>query len=298
MTTKRLFPLIIILLSMVGTKTLAYDIAVKNAAGVNIFYNYINEGTELEVVGCPSSTVVIPEEVTFMNRTRKVTSIGYRAFYHRDDLTSVTIPSTVNRIGWDAFYGTSLTSVTIPSSVTYIGGFAFYYCKKLTSVTILCGKTIIGERAFYFCSGLTSVHISDLESWCSIYFDTYYDAKDYKSNPLYNAQHLFLKGKEIKDLVIPDSVSSIKSGAFYGCKGLTSVTIPNHVKSIGEKVFAYCDIPKVVSKIENPYDIDINTFSDNTFFNATLYVPEGTIEKYKATEGWKKFKFIEEGNGN
>jgi len=48
--------------------------------------------------------------------------------------------------------------------------------------------------------------------------------------------------------------------------------------------------------IENPFVINSKTFSDNTFNNVTLYVPEGTIDKYKATEGWSKFAFIEERN--
>ena len=59
----------------------------------------------------------------------------------------------------------------------------------------------------------------------------------------------------------------------------------------------------VISQIENPFTItgkssDNRTFSKNTFNNATLYVPKGTIEKYKATEGWKDFLFIEEGDGS
>lgn len=61
-------------------------------------------------------------------------------------------------------------------------------------------------------------------------------------------------------------------------------------------------MPEVISKIENPFKIfgkssDYKTFSLNTFNNATLYVPAGTIDKYKATEGWKDFVFIEEENG-
>ena len=51
----------------------------------------------------------------------------------------------------------------------------------------------------------------------------------------------------------------------------------------------------IISKIENPFDIEANTFSNNTYINATLYVPAGTIDKYRTTEGWKKFMFIEEG---
>jgi hypothetical protein len=55
--------------------------------------------------------------------------------------------------------------------------------------------------------------------------------------------------------------------------------------------------------IENPFAIrgktsDYRTFFQNTFNNATLYVPKGTIDKYKATDGWKDFVFIEEGNGS
>ena len=247
---------------MVGTKAFAYDIAVENADGVTIYYNYINDGTELEVTykttdyKSYSGSVVIPKEVTYMNRTRKVTSIGKSAFEYCSGLTSVTIPNSVTSIGNYAFAGCSdLTSVTIPNSVTSIGDYAFYHCYGLTSVTIPNSVTSIGESAFAGCSDLTSVTIGN-------------------------------------------GVTSIGESAFAGCFGLTSVTIPNSVTSIGRRAFYGWDLPEVISKIENPFEIYTSTFTNNTFFNATLYVPKGTIEKYKAREGWKKFIFIEEGNGS
>ncbi len=52
----------------------------------------------------------------------------------------------------------------------------------------------------------------------------------------------------------------------------------------------------MISLIENPFNVG-SVFSLNTLYNATLYVPIGTIDKYKATEGWKSFSFIEEGTG-
>ena len=132
--------LLTLLMSMAGIKAYAYDIAVENADGVNIYYNYYNEGKELEVTFLSSNhsyqdnknayvgNVVIPEEVTYMNRTRKVTSIGSDAFKY-SSLTSVTIPNSVTSIGGSAFYYcSSLTSVTIPNSVTSIGSYAFEYC--------------------------------------------------------------------------------------------------------------------------------------------------------------------------
>ena len=71
--------------------------------------------------------------------------------------------------------------------------------------------------------------------------------------------------------------------------------------SIGNHAFDGADISTVISLIENPFTINGKTSSDrtftlNTFNNATLYVPIGTIDKYKASEGWRDFVFIEEGN--
>ena len=102
---KQLLLFAMILLPLVAS---AHDIEVQNADDVTIYYNYINDSTELEVTfrgrGFDSysneyqGNVVIPEEVTFMNRTRKVTSIGYWAFFRCSGLTSVTIPNSMTSI--------------------------------------------------------------------------------------------------------------------------------------------------------------------------------------------------------
>ena len=98
-------------------------------------------------------------------------------------------------------------------------------------------------------------------------------------------------------VTIPNSVKTIGIYAFYGCSNLISVTIPNSVKTIGNHAFDRIDMPTVVTLIDEPFDIDAEVFSLNTRKNATLYVPTGTIDKYKATEGWKEFLYIEEGSG-
>ena len=90
---------------------------------------------------------------------------------------------------------------------------------------------------------------------------------------------------------------------FYGCSGLTSVTIGNSVTSIGSNAFNGCSgLTSVISLIEKPFKISgksssYRTFHLDVFNNVTLYVPVGTIDKYKSTEGWKDFLFIEEGTG-
>ena len=220
--------------------------------------------------------------------------IAGNAFSGCNGLTSVSIPNSVIIIGDVSFSGcSSLISITIPNSVTSIGEKAFDGCSSLESVAIGSGVVRIEYDAFRNCNNLTSVHITDLATWCNIHFMM--EGNIYGSNPLRIAHHLYLNGKEIKDLIIPQSVTSISEYAFWGCSGLTSVTIPNSVNSIGVAAFAGCNsLTSVVSEIEKPYKISNSTFSDDIYTVAELIVPQGTKDAYQATEGWNNFTMITE----
>ena len=220
--------------------------------------------------GCSSLTSVeIPNSVT---------SIDERAFDYCYNLISVTLNSnslvsanrntgvsfskifgsqvleyiigdSVMSIGNDAFYcNKTMTSVIISNSVTNIGENAFRDCENLTSVKIGTGVSRIKGAAFYGCNNLTSVNISDIAKWCTI---------DFENNPLSYAKHLFLDDIEITNLVIPESVNTISSGAFRNCIGLVSVTIPNSVTSIRSGAFYGCTglttitVPGSVNTIES-----------------------------------------------
>ena len=111
----------------------------------------IEDGVLIEYTG-KDKDVVIPDSVI---------SIGYRAFYECENLTSITIPDSVTSIGDCAFSDcTSLTSITIPDSVTSVGDCAFSDCTSLTSITIPDSVISIGERAFEDCTSLTSIKIA------------------------------------------------------------------------------------------------------------------------------------------
>ena len=267
---------------------------------------YSDENTEIKDLVIPNSVTSIGNiafigcfGLTSITIPSSVTSIGESAFNSCLCLTSVTIGNSVTSIGNYAFSGCSgLTSVTIPNSVTNIGKSAFYGCAGLTSVTIPNSVTSISEYTFYNCSGLTSVAIPN--SVTSIGEYTFYNCSGLTSVTIPNSVtsidgYTFLECSSLTSVTIPNNVTIIGVSAFSGCKGLASVTIGSSVKHIGQHAFHDCDIPEIISKIKDPIDINGNAFSNNTYNNATLYVPIGTTGKYKTKNGWKEFVFIEEG---
>ena len=218
-----------------------------------------------------SGEVVIPESVVYVGNEYSVTSIGEWAFANCSGLTSITIPNSVTSIGQHAFFDCfGLTSVTIPNSVTSIGGGAFIGCSGLTSVTIGNSVTSIGYGAFEGCYGLTSVTIpNSVESIGWYAFSGCYGLTEMKvdaNNSKYDSRegcnaiietssNTLISG--CQTTVIPNSVTSIRYGAFQHCYGLTSITIPNSVTSIEEDAFSGCTgltsvtIPNSVTIIGN-----------------------------------------------
>lgn len=305
-------------MNLLGTKAFAYDIAVENDDSVTIYYNYIHAAKELEVTykknnsldGGYSGKVVIPSEVTFKGITRKVTSIGKRAFYHSPYVTEVILPSTVNTIcEWAFGEIISLTSLNIPNSVTTIKDCAFGDCRNLTSITIPSSVKIIGQGVFLGCDVLESIEV-DAEN-------SVYDSRYGCNAIIESASNTLISG--CNKTTLPNDITTIDALSFAYCYELTSINIPNGVKTIGDKAFLNCErlasvtIPnsvtkigyyaftnwsytklKIISHIEDPTGDTGNGFGD-LYLSATLYVPEGTLEKYKSADGWKNFANIIEG---
>lgn len=133
-----------------------------------------------------------------------------------------------------SFFGCDISSVVIPESVTSIGAFSFLGCSGLKSVIIPGSVTSIGDNAFTDCKSLDKATFASVEALCNIDFVN--DA----ANPLFYAQHLYINGEEVTDLVIPESVTTIGNYAFNACTNLKSVVIGNSVQTIGWQAFSWC----------------------------------------------------------
>ncbi len=257
----------------------------------SISYVVDNSTLTAEVKSVDNSlrSVIIPESINYNEIAYRVTSLAERSFEGRDDITYLSIPSSINSIGEYAFmdcgsnikvniesleawckvkfgnqHSSPLSSaksfylndvevknLSIPSGVTSISSYAFYQCRSITSLSIPSTVTSIISSVFEDCTGLTSITLS--------------------------------KG-----------LTSIGGSSFEGCTGITSITIPSTVTSIALNAFKECNsLNDITSEIQQPFAIEENVFS--TYSTATLKVPAGTKSAYQSTAGWSLFKNITDG---
>lgn len=212
-----------------------------------------------------------------------------------------TIPDGIVAIGNDAFgWCSALTALSLPTSVTTIGENAFYSCGGLTSLTIPAGVTSIGKGAFADCTGVTAISVES--------GNTYYDSRNNCNAIIEKATNTLLTG--CKNTIIPDGITTIGKSAFIDC-AISSVSIPNSVTTIGEQAFYNCNLTSItipasvtsigknafwsntnmtsiIAKAQTPPSCSGDAFN-NVPYTATVCVPCGTAETYKAATGWSRF---------
>ena len=193
-------------------------------------------------------------------------------------LKSLTIPESVTSIGKYAFKACSnLTSITIPNSVINIERGAFRDCSSLTTITIPESVKSLGEGAtFQQCTALKNVY------WNAIDCTIEQDADGYYYPP-------FLNLENIEEFVFGADVTTIPASLCQGLTGLKSLTIPESVTSIGNKVFRNCSsLTSVRCNATTPPALGTNVF-DNIDNTIPVYVPCGSVSAYKAADLWNYF---------
>ena len=199
-----------------------------------------------------------------------VTSIGREAFNWCRSLASITLPEGVTTIGDRAFNDcSSLTSIMLPAGVTSIGEGAFCGCIGLADaeglvivkgvlysyhgqggdVVVPNGVTRIEDGAFagsIFKPGkVTSITIPDsvisIGSGVFAYTPLLENKTNWNNDVLYLGHCLIKAEKEISGaFAIKEGTRCIAGGAFGGCEGLTEISIPDSVISIGDSAFSDC----------------------------------------------------------
>ena len=181
-----------------------------------------------------------------------VTTIGAHAFQNCGKLKSVTLPSTLTTIGNETFNRTGLTSISIPASVTSIGDFAFQSCDNMTSIRIEDSETPLSLAGTY----------SERPLWNS-------------ATTIYIGRNLTLTGEDVNYPLL-ENATSVEFGPQVSA-------IPNYLFS-GVTTLSSVKVPWLT-----PITLNATTFHEDTYTNATLWVPGGTMDAYETATNWTSF---------
>lgn len=260
-------------------------------------------------------------QITQVEVTAGVTSIGDHAFYGCSNLATVTLPDGITSIGEKAFRGCEgLTAIRIPSSVQAIGRYAFCECinlatvenlenskitkieegtfstqyrypTRLTSIAFPENLSEIGEDAFRG-AGLTKIKFP--EKVTSIGSEAFRNCTNLTTVEGFEnlklstvSNHIFGDCKALSSIKIPDTVTTIGIGAFSGCKSLTTIAIPERVTSIGGNAFTDCEN---LTSVEGFDKLKISSIEQYTFCGckklSAITLPD-TVKKIDAYAFWQ-----------
>lgn len=227
--------------------------------------------------GCTSLTdITLPSTIVM---------IGSYAFKSCTKLTTISIPSSVQQVGAEAFAGcTLLNSVIFPNSITSVGGGIFKNCKNLTTpifnthcfvylpssyngeYSIPEGIEIVDGGAFYNCNSLESITIPT--SVVKIKGCVFEDCANL-SSVTWNAVNATIPdnfwgiscNQKITSFTIGDKVEVIPAYLCYYLCGITSISIPKSVRTIGTRAFNNCSNLKSIYLSEGVEEIGFYAFA-------------------------------------
>lgn len=215
-----------------------------------------------------SKSLVIPNEIVYSDVTFKVVGIDTDAFMMMSaPFKEVILGKNVRFVNYRAFYETRIEKLVIQNKIE-LGSYAFDGCSRLSSIINSNLITYIG----YLCFGHTNISEIDLAENTEI------------------AGYAFCQSS-LKSIKIPIGTTVVEEGVFCGCSDLTSIVLPNTVRTIGYDAFRDChNLKQIICFSKNPAE-----FNDNikelgiNIVACEIIVPFGSEEAYKSSTNWKEF---------
>ncbi len=226
----------------------------KNAFSGCINVKELNLGNSVTEIGEGAfSTMRALEKVNFNS---DLISVKAQTFVNCKALKSITLPDSVTEIGESAFEGSGLTEFVSPENCKTLGKYAFRGCAGLTSLVLNDALTTIGTYVVYD-SGLKELKLSPGVKTYSLVFDVTQNLETViLPDGMKTIPDKYLYGnKYIKNVVIPETVTSVGAQAFYGNESLASLNLKN-IETVGQKAFYGCagltdiDFGTALAKIE------------------------------------------------
>jgi len=198
-----------------------------------------------------------------LSRNKRITSF--------DELSYFT---SLRTIGPQAFFDDfQLRHVTIPPSVDTIGEAAFWSCIRLDDITIPKTVKVLRRNCFYHCTKLQRVEIPSS-------IDTI-------------PQRAFMWCEALREVNVCNGVRVIEAEAFAQCQKMEHVLLPASLTFIGNDAFGIpCSVRQIQVSATTPPAVSGKPFSTYVLQNATLLVPEGTLDAYRQAPGWCDFIYV------
>ena len=210
----------------------------------------------------------------------------------------LTIPNSVRIIEECAFAGNHLSgSLTLPESLETIGSMAFYVGGFSGSLTMPNSVTEIGHHAFFGCRFSGSLTLSSSLSKITncAFADCHFSGTLVIPNSVNLIVSAAFYGNNFSELVLGESVTTIKSNAFADCNNLTgALKLPASLTQIDQMAFKNTSFNEIYSPNRIPPTLASNALQGYDA-NIPIYIPFGCTEVYQNAEGWNYFtNFIEE----
>jgi len=219
-------------------------------------------------------------EVTSITIPSSVTMIGRAAFTGCDLLANVTIPSSVTSMGAHA-YSSCIYNNTADNNVVYMDQWAVYYKGNIDTVSLREDTVGIADNAFAQCDSLTSIVIPASVKYIGnttislVTSETNEEAYATEPSP---PEGVFLECVYLESVVFENGslLEIIGVSAFDFCSNLKSIVIPSGVKVIEKQAFNNCISLESIEIPINVKSIGYRTFGDCqnleniTFTNGSL----------------------------
>ncbi len=206
-----------------------------------------------------------------LSKNTKLTKIPDNAFRSNTALRTVTLPDTVEEIGWAAFNGVTGNAVsngfnglTLPSSLKKIGGHAFYGCTYITAMDIPESVTEMGSAVFYNCTNLASdiklTNVTEIQdsTFMSCSKVTGITLSENITGKI-GVKAFYGCSGVTSAIKLPEGITEVCDWAFRGCTSIPTISLPETLVSVGEYAFYSCKAEFTVPEKFTTTEIDDDT---------------------------------------
>lgn len=202
----------------------------------------------------------------------------------KDEGITVNIPSSINghdigRIGAFAFKDCKMAAVTIPTTVTMIEARAFEECTEIQKITIPNNVFFMDGNPFTGCVKLANISLDpnhptmEVTSDGALYnrtnkmllcYPCWKEDKSFKvlDGTLAIGKYAFYNCRNLEVIQLPDTLLEIGDEAFSCCANITAISLPDSLLSIGSMAFAACKSLKGIAIPDQVLRIETSTFNN------------------------------------